>query len=250
MKVRPSIVIVTLLFYLVFFSVSLITAFLLILVGTVRRPFLTLRQTQRMVRCYILAYGKIAIRLGYPWVRIRYEDLDKDHPHPCIYVCNHRSASDPFLMAVLSGEIVQVVSTWPFKLPIYGFFARLAGYLNVNQITFESFLEQGKELLAQGVAIAGFPEGTRSTNLKMGPFHSALFRLALACEVPIVPVCLSGTERTPPKGSMWIYPTEVRVKKLPAIAYHTYKEMSPLRLKNYIHDLIEKQLLEMDNVRN
>jgi len=149
-------------------------------------------------------------------------------------------------MAVLSGEIVQVVNTWPFKLPVYGFFARLAGYLNVKQMTIESFLAQGKELLAQGVAIVGFPEGTRSINLKMGPFHGALFRLALASKVPIVPVCLSGTERTPPKGVLWIYPTDVRVRKLPAIAYHTYKEMSPFKLKNYVHDLIEKQLLEMD----
>lgn len=249
MKVQLSTVIVTLLFYPVFFLVSLAIALPLILVGIVRRPFLTLRQTRRMIRCYILIYGKIAIRLGFPWVRIRYEDLDNERPHPCIYICNHRSSSDPFLMALLSREIVQVVNTWPLRLPIYGFFARLAGYLNIKQIGIESFLAQGKELLAQGVAIAGFPEGTRSIDLKMGPFHSALFRLALASKVPIVPVCLSGTERTPPKGSLWIYPTDVRVRKLPAIAYHTYKEMSPFRLKNYVHDIIEKQLLEMDSLR-
>lgn len=246
MKVRPSTVIVTLLFYPVFVSISLTVVFLLFLVGIVRRPFLTLRQTRRMIRCYILIYGKIVIRLGFPCVRIRYEDLDNEHPHPCIYICNHRSSSDPFLMALLSGEIVQVANTWPFKLPIYGFFARLAGYLNVKQMTIESFLAQGKELLAQGVAIVGFPEGTRSMNLKMGPFHGALFRLALASKVPIVPMCLSGTERTPPKGSLWIYPTVVKVRKLPAIAYHTYKEMSPFKLKNYVHSLIEKQLLEME----
>ena len=246
MKVKPSTVIATLFFYPIFLSISLIAILILIFIGIVQKPFLTFRQTQRMIRLYILIYGKIVIRLGFPWVRVRFKDMENNQQHPCIYICNHRSASDPFLMAVLSGEIVQVVNTWPFKLPIYGFFARLAGYLNIKRMSIDSFLVQGKELLAQGVAIVGFPEGTRSTNLKMGPFHSAMFRLALATKVPIVPICLSGTERIPPKKSFWIYPTEVKVRKLPAISYHTYKEMSPFKLKNYVHELIEKQLQEMD----
>lgn len=194
----------------------------------------------------MLIYGKIVIRLGFPWIRIRYEDMDSEHPHPCIYICNHRSASDPFVMAVLSGEFVQVVNTWPFKLPVYGFFARFAGYLNIRQISIESFLAQGKKLLSQSVAIVGFPEGTRSTTLKMGPFHSAMFRLALASKVPIVPICLQGTEHTPAKGSLWICPTEVKVRKLPAISYDLYKDMSPFKLKNYVRDIIDKQLQEMN----
>ncbi len=248
MKVQPSTIIVTLLFYPVFLGISLTIIFRLALTGIVLRPFLTHRQTQRMIRYYIFFYGKIAVRLGFPWVRIRYEDLDKEHPNPCIYVCNHRSFSDAFFMvtAVLLGEIVQVVNTWPFKIPIIGVFARLAGYLSVKQMPFELFQKQGEELLAQGVSLLGFPEGTRSINMKMGPFHSAMFRLALASKVPIVPVCLSGTERVPPKGVLWIYPSHVRVRKLPAITYHAYKEMSPFKLKNYVHGLIEQELLTMD----
>lgn len=249
MKVKLSTVLATLFFYPVFLAISLILILLLFLIGIVQKPFQTIRQTQRMIRFYILFYGKIVIRLGFPWVRVRYEDMENEHLHPCIYICNHRSASDPFLMAVLSGEIVQVANTWPFKLPIYGIFARLAGYLNIRQMPFESFLAQGKELLAQGVAIVGFPEGTRSTNLKMGSFHSAMFRLALATRVPIIPICLSGTERVPPKKSFWIYPTQVKIKKLPAISYLTYKDMNPFKLKNYVHGIIEKQLQEMDLYR-
>lgn len=247
MKVKLSTVLATLFFYPVFLSISLILILILILVGIVQKPFQTIRKTQRMIRLYIRFYGKIVIRLGFPWVRVRYEDKEKESLHPCIYICNHRSASDPFLMAVLPGEFVQVVNTWPFKLPIYGIFARLAGYLNIKRMPIESFLEHGKELLAQGVAIVGFPEGTRSTSLKMGPFHGAMFRLALMTRVPIIPICLSGTERVPPKKSFLIYPTEVKVRKLPAISYHTYKDMSPFKLKTYVHDIIEKQLLEMDS---
>ncbi len=248
MKIRPSTIIVTLLFYPVFLSISLTVVFLLALAGTVRRPFLTRRQTQRMIRYYIFIYGKIATRLGFPWVRIHYKDLAKEHPLPCIYVCNHRSFSDAFFMvnAVLFGEVVQVVNTWPFRLPIIGLFARLAGYLSIKQMLVESFQTQGEELLAQGVAIMGFPEGTRSTNMKMGPFHGAIFRLALASKVPIVPVCLSGTERVPPKGMLWIHPCDVRVTKLPAVTYHTYRDMSPFKLKNYVRGLIEQKLMTMD----
>ena len=50
-----------------------------------------------------------------------------------IFVCNHRAASDAFLMCVLPVEAVQVVNTWPFHLPVLGRFARMAGYLNIKK---------------------------------------------------------------------------------------------------------------------
>lgn len=246
MKVGLATVGITLGFYTVFFPVSIAVVICLVIVGTLRRPFLSHRNTIRMVRLYIKYYGLVAIRLGFPWFRVQFENQGPDDPLPCIYICNHRSSSDPFLMAVLPDEFIQVVNVWPFRLPVYGFFARLSGYLSVREMPVDDFINQGKALLGQGVSIAGFPEGTRSGDRQMGPFHGTMFRLALAAQVPIVPVCLSGNERIPAKGTMWIQRGVIRVRKLPAIRYETYRHMGPFKLKNYIHDCIAQELLKME----
>ena len=248
MKVKLHVMVATVLFYALFLPFSLVLFLLFSLLGAIRRPFLTKQQAIGMIRCYIKRYGQIALRVGFPWARVHYDDMGHEAPLPCLFICNHRSSSDPFFVAVLPGEGVQVVNIWPFKLPIYGFFARAAGYLSVRQMSTDTFLSLGKQVLDEGFSIVGFPEGTRSSTLKMGPFHGSMFRLALATKAPIVPVCISGNERIPPKGSLWIYPGQVRIRKLRSIEYPQYKEMSSFQLKNYVHDLIAQELAKMDGV--
>ena len=212
------------------------------------RPLSALRGVMRRFRMAIHLYGQMVIRLPWPWVKLSRENPGNiQDPGPYIFVCNHRSSSDPFLMAALPRmEYVQVVNVWPFRIPVLGFFAKMAGYLNINRMGSEEFFRSAKALLDEGVSIIFFPEGTRSGSREMGTFHSAAFRLFLESGVPIVPVCISGNERVPPKGSLLLEPGTVRVKILPPVYRDGLEDLSPFQLKNRIRERIQDELNAME----
>ena len=166
-------------FYLLFIPFTI--AFLLILSPwVVWGRLVSHREAMRRLRLTIRWYGRVIIWvLPQPFLKVRYLDKDSEiHvPQPCIVICNHRSSSDPFLMACFSFEAIQIVNIWPFKIPLLGFFARLAGYLSVNEMPFEVFGQRCGQLLDQGVSIIAFPEGTRSGVNTMGQFREPCFVL-------------------------------------------------------------------------
>jgi 1-acyl-sn-glycerol-3-phosphate acyltransferase len=185
------------------------------------------------------------VHLGWPFIRIRVEQ-DAPPPEPCIYISNHRSTTDGFLMGLLQCEGVQVVNIWPFKIPVLGFFAKLAGYLSIREMPTEEFLDRATTLLAQGVSIIAFPEGTRSGSREMGSFHGALFRLALKTGAPIVPICFSGTENKPTKGSVVLHPGLIRMRFMEPITAKFYQDMSAFQLKNRVRDRMIAELEKME----
>ena len=212
------------------------------------RLFLSHRGTMKRFRRAISWYGKLITAIPYPFIRLRYEDRSKNGPgEPYIFVSNHRSASDAFLMCVLPHECVQIVNIWPFRIPVLGLYARLSGYLNIRSMSHEQFMSVAKELLSNGVSIIFFPEGTRSASRTMGSFHGAAFRLALESKAAVVPLCIAGNEHIPPKGSLLLRPGTIRVRRLPAIAWDDYKDLNAFTFKNRVWHIIENELSVMES---
>ena len=206
------------------------------------------RKTMKRFRRAISWYGKVIITSPYPFVKVRYENYGKNEPkEPYIFVCNHRSASDAYLMGILPHELIQIVNVWPFRLPILGAYAKLAGYLNIRMIPPEEFKQITSHLLNDGVSIIFFPEGTRSTSRKMGSFHSSAFRLALESKAAIVPLCISGSENVPPKGSPLLRPGIIKIRRLPAITWDEYKDLTAFALKNRVWKIMDHELSVMES---
>ncbi|MEN8256043.1 MAG: lysophospholipid acyltransferase family protein [Verrucomicrobiota bacterium] len=246
MLLRLQTLLLNLMFYFLFSIVLVLLVPALILIGLLKAPFLSHRKNMESLRILIRVYGRSMLFLGWPFIRVRVEREAGDPPKACIYTSNHRATSDGFLMGMLHCEGVQVVNIWPFKVPALGFFARLAGYLSIREIPIEEFMQRSSELLSQGVSIISFPEGTRAGSRKMGPFHSALFRLALQTGAPIVPICISGSEDKPRKGSAIMHPGLIRMRLLAPITEETYRGMSPFKLKNMVRDRIASELDRME----
>jgi 1-acyl-sn-glycerol-3-phosphate acyltransferase len=233
---------------LVLFSLLAVPAMTLFI--AVQAPFVSHRHVMRLFRKVIWWYGRVVIYvLPFPLVRVRYEDTaPANFPWPCLLICNHRSSSDPFLMAVLPmTDGVQVVNKWPFRLPLWGPLARLADYLSINEMQVEEFFAQAIDLLHAGVSIIAFPEGTRARTRDVGPFHGTLFRLALQEKVPIVPICISGSEQVPPRGSILLRPGRITLRRLPALTFADYGNLTPFQLKNKVHDMIDRELKTMES---
>lgn len=214
-------------------------------------PFFPKRRIFKFIRLAIRCYGAVVIRiLPFPLIRLDCKNYGlNDPPGPYLLVCNHRAASDPFLLAVFPYEAVQVVNIWPFRLPALGIIAKIAGYLSVREMPYAKFAAKTAKLIADGVSIVTFPEGTRSRDKSIGQFHSAIFRTALETHAAIVPVCITGNEFAPPIGSGILEPSLIKIHRLPAVTWDEYGTFSAFKLKNYIREMIAQEVLIMDKTR-
>ena len=235
-------------FYLLFLLFSLVAIPGLTLTVAILAIFLSHRRTMRYFRMAIRWYGWVIMHMpGFPWIRVGCRNLgDGSVPGPFLFICNHRSASDPFLMACIPEEGIQLVNIWPLRLPVLGPYAKGAGYLSINEMDVEAFYAQGRKLLGEGVSMVSFPEGHRSTGPEMLPFHSSIFRLALQTRASLVPLCISGNERIPPKGSLLLRPGLIRIDRLPPVPWAEYKDLDAFHLKKKIRDLMSSHLAEME----
>jgi len=200
------------------------------------------RKSDRLIRRTITHYGAAVIRSGWPLVRVKFVDCAPDDKPPFVFVANHRSTSDAFVMAFSPGECVQVLNIWTSRMPLVNYLSRTAGYLRVRELSFEEFMEKGTRLLAAGVSVIAFPEGTRSGSRKLGPFHGAAFRLAQRAGANICPMAISGSENIPLRGSLVMHPGRIVVTKLPSITAEQYKEMSAFALKMRVRETIQRHL--------
>ncbi len=173
----------------------------------------------RFCRFLILYYGRTMIYIAMrPFVRVTLEsEAGSAVTEPGIVVFNHRSASDPFLVAALKESVIQLVNGWPMRLPFFGFWARQGGYIDVTLTNREEQLKKMREILGQGSLIVAFPEGTRSGSRKMNQFRSGIFFAARELGCPIYPCCIVGNENFPDRGFVFHRRCVVRIRRLRAI---------------------------------
>jgi len=109
---------------------------------------------------------------------------------PMIYVANHPSATDPFLIHMISRKQLNVLITAKaFSVPIFGWFLHKVQEIPVPLMQGSAALEQARQHLERGRSVAIFIEGQISP-LKGGflPPRSGAARLALSTGAPVVPV--------------------------------------------------------------
>lgn len=123
-----------------------------------------------------------------------------------VIVCNHLSYLDPILLVSLLPKQRTIVKSTFFKVPIFGWFLRNAGYIPsaASEMLGPAMiknLEAIKEHLAAGGNLFVFPEGTRSRNGKLKPFNKGVFSIARYCNAPLELILLKNTDKLFRPGS-------------------------------------------------
>lgn len=173
--------------------------------------------TGRIMRHLISIHGYGLVVIISPFVRFELE-VGEGIERPCILAVNHLSFLDSYFMAALPfHDIIFAVGAWPFKMYWYTAFMRLARYLDVEQGNWEETVRTCSESFARKGGVLFYPEGHRSRTGKLQPFYSGAFRLAKETGVPVVPLCITGTDTLLPPGRFLLHPATVRLKALPPI---------------------------------
>ena len=202
----------------------------------------------RIMRWFIWLYGRVWLALLFPFVRFRREQMGLiKGDTPYLFVVNHRSFFDTYCMALLPvHNVTFAVRSWPFKMPWYGGFMRLAQYLDVEGNSWEETLNYSKIALAEKGTVLFFPEGHRSRDGELQRFYSGGFKVAIRAGVQLVPLCIDGTDQLLPPGRKGFRPCRVTLRALEPIDTGPYgEEDGHIRLRKLVKKRMATALGEM-----
>jgi 1-acyl-sn-glycerol-3-phosphate acyltransferase len=172
------------------------------------------------------------------------ERIDPDRP--CIYVANHQSTLDIWLMILLLPVSTRFVAKDAlFRIPILGWALSSAGFIPIDRSNHNSAmrsLEKAAVKIRSGRPLVMFPEGTRSRDGNLAPFKKGAFHLALQAGVPVVPVSLQGTFEAMPPGFYRINRVPVHVRVHPAIDVEPFASGDARRLMHAVREAIASGL--------
>jgi 1-acyl-sn-glycerol-3-phosphate acyltransferase len=157
---------------------------------------------------------------GTPVVAEGLEHIPRNQP--VLYAANHSSMFDIWaLLATLPGSIRFVAKKELFRIPLLGGAMRAAGHIAIDRAAHKKAFaayDEAARMIREGTSSpVVFPEGTRSRTGELLPFKNAPFGLAIAAQVPIVPVYVHRTFQILPKGAWRLRSQPIRLLVGPPI---------------------------------
>ncbi|MCR5443518.1 MAG: 1-acyl-sn-glycerol-3-phosphate acyltransferase [Sphaerochaetaceae bacterium] len=179
-------------------------------------------------------------------VRVIGEDLiPKDTRF--VYVANHRSRFDPMVvMYKLARYRVAFISKPSnFKIPFFGKILRKMCFLEIDRFDPRAAMDTVNNavdiLKAQASSIGFYPEGTRSKDGKLGPFHGFMFRIPKSAGVPVVVAVTYDTEQI---AKRFPFPGGARVTiKILGVLDRTFVSThKPVEISETVEAMIREEL--------
>lgn len=169
---------------------------------------------------------------------------------PCVMVLNHASFFDSYCIGFQpQWNFSFAVRNWPFKIPLYGPFMRAAKYVATENADLETVVNESAKVIEDGGIMVFYPEGTRSKDGTLGRFYSGAFLVAMKANVPIVPVCLSGTGKMLQRKGWMIRPYPLEMRILPPVYPDSYRKAvnGHVAMRKEVKKQMVAALREMDN---
>jgi 1-acyl-sn-glycerol-3-phosphate acyltransferase len=133
------------------------------------------------------------------------DNLPQGKTSPGILLVKHQSTLETFLMPTLMPHpLAYVFKRELIYIPFFGWAMGRMDMIHIDRRqrtqAFNKVVEQGKRLVAQGIWVIMFPEGTRIPRGEAGTYKSGGTRLAIATGAPVIPVAVASAKCWPRKA--------------------------------------------------
>lgn len=134
-------------------------------------------------------------------IRLKVSGVEKLPEGRFLLVSNHRSNFDPILtwFVLRKRDIAFVSKRENFDVPIFGRFIRRCCFMAIDRENPRNAIrtiDQAAVLIREDkVSVGIYPEGTRSKECVLLPFHPGVFKIAQKANVPVVVMTVNGTEK-------------------------------------------------------
>ncbi|MFZ2990497.1 MFS transporter [Ideonella sp.] len=114
-----------------------------------------------------------------------------------VLICNHVSYVDAVLLMAASPRPIRFLMDHRiFKVPVLGWFFKLAKAIPVaprseDPAAYQTAMDAGDQVLAEGDLLAIFPEGGITNNGELQPFKGGVMKIIERRPVPVVPMALT-----------------------------------------------------------
>lgn len=153
------------------------------------------------------------------WNRVRatLQGMERLAPgQPYVYVANHVSFIDIWvLLERLPGSVRFVYKKELGAIPVFGTAMAASGHIAIdrkNRGSAFAAYDVAAGSVRAGTSAMVFAEGTRSRDGRLMPFKKGPFVLAIAAQVPVVPIAILGAFEAMPKGRIAVKPIPVVVR--------------------------------------
>lgn len=152
-----------------------------------------------------LSMEGLRVLCGVKWRVLGRENLPVGTTAPAILLVKHQSTLETFLMPVLMPHpLAYVFKRELLYIPFFGWAMSRLDMIHIDRSqraqAFNKVVDQGKQLLAQGIWIIMFPEGTRIPRGQAGTYKTGGTRLAVETGAPVIPIAVSSAKCWPRKA--------------------------------------------------
>ncbi|MFN2374861.1 MAG: lysophospholipid acyltransferase family protein [Cyclonatronaceae bacterium] len=140
-------------------------------------------------------------------VRLKIHYGDNDIHRQVVYIVNHSSTLDLFIIISLGLPRVRYVAKYELQYnPFFFLMGRLTGQIFINRSnSAASVMELQKaysRVRKHGLSVLVAPEGSRKHEMPVGTFKKGAFRIAEDLQLPVVPVFIEGAADLCPGGAL------------------------------------------------
>ena len=175
------------------------------------------------------------------------ENLPHGATTQAVLLCKHQSMLETILLPTLMpNPLAFVFKRELLRIPFFGWSMARMDMIHIDRESraksLKQVVTQGKALLAQGVWIILFPEGTRIARGGTGTYQTAGTRLAVESGAPVVPIAVSSA-RCWPRDRFVKRPGVVQVsvgKPIPSVG------REPKELMREVEAWIEAEMRRID----
>jgi|LSQX01.1.fsa_nt_gb 1-acyl-sn-glycerol-3-phosphate acyltransferase len=160
----------------------------------------------RTIVHWLLVYKSLIISYLIPVWKIKIEGREKAvKGQTYVIISNHQSILDILLLNCLRYRFKWISKIENMKVPVLGWYLRMAGYITIDRGNRESrdkMMAEALDCLGKAISIMIFPEGTRSPDGETGFFKRGAFELAISAQTAVLPVLIAGTRDILPKHGL------------------------------------------------